>query len=233
MVTTYIMDIRQLNEDAFFEQCLNEMSAERRKKVLAVKRRADQSRILGAGMVLAYGLRQYGIDEKNVTIQYGENGKPFLADMPEIHFNLSHSGDYAVAAFSDQEVGIDIEHTNKNGRKIAKRFFTSKEAAAIQNCRSKEEEEDLFLRYWTLKESFLKVTGYGLKLPMNEFEFDLQETLRVKWKSDGEKYFLKEYEIGKQCDIIADENERCKERYRIAVCAMEPDFAHELTWIRV
>jgi 4'-phosphopantetheinyl transferase len=231
MVKIYIMDINQLNEDSFFEKSLGQVSMERQKKVLAAKNRADKNRNLGAGMVLAYGLQQYGIDEQTITLQYGENGKPYLADIPEIQFNLSHSGDYAVAVFSSLEVGIDIEHTSNNGKKIAKRFFTSKEAKAIHNCHSKEAEDELFLRYWTLKESFLKVTGYGLKLPMDEFEFELQDTVQVKWKSEGQKYFFKEYEIRKQCDIIAHENERYKERYRIAVCAMERDFAPKLTWI--
>lgn len=228
---TYIMNIKRLDEDVFYDKCLELVPPERRDKVLSAKKRADRNRILGAGLVLSYGLKQCGVNEQIITLQYGENGKPYLAEMPWIHFNLSHSGDYAVAAFSNREVGIDIEHQRKNCKKIAGRFFTEPEAAAIENCQSLEEEEELFLRYWTLKESFLKVTGYGMKLPMNTFEFDLQETVRVNWKSDGQKYFFKEYEIGKQCDIMADENERSKERYRIAVCAMEQDFAPQLTWI--
>lgn len=231
MVTIYILDINKLNEDFVFNKYLSRVSSERQRKVLSAKNREDKNRNLGAGLVLSYGLRQHGLDEQKTLLQYGENGKPYLAEFPHIHFNLSHSGDYAVAAFSSQEVGIDIEHTSKSGKKIAKRFFTSKEAEAILGCNSKEAEDDLFLRYWTLKESFLKVTGYGMKLPMDEFEFDLQENVKVKWKSEGGKYFFKEYEIRKQCDIIADENKRCKERYRIAVCAMEQDFAPELTWI--
>ena len=231
MVTTYIMNIKRLEEDVFFDKCLEQVSPERRKKVMSAKNRADQNRILGAGLVLSYVLKRCGVDGHNIPLQYGENGKPYLADMPWIHFNLSHSGDYAVAAFSNCEVGIDIEHKGKNHRKIAERFFTEREAAAIQTCQSLEEEEELFLRYWTLKESFLKVTGYGMRLPMDAFEFDLQKTVHVNWKSDGQKYFFKEYEIGKQCDIMADENERSKERYRIAVCAMEQDFAPQLTWI--
>ena len=45
-----------------------------------------------------------------------------------------------------------------------------------------------------------------MKLPMNTFEFELQETVQVNWQEDTKKYFFKEYEIGKQCDIMAVEN---------------------------
>lgn len=232
MVVTYMFEIGQLDDDAFFQKCLGEVSAERQKKVHRARKREDQNRILGAGLLLAHGLAEYGICEQDTVFQYGENGKPYLADMPQIHFNLSHSGDYAAAAFSSREVGIDIECERKNGRKIAARFFAEEEIRNMQYCKSKEEEDQLFLRYWTLKESFLKVTGYGMALPLNAFRFELQDTVKVIWEAATEEYYFQEFEMYGPADIVADREADGTDMYRIAVCALEDEFAPEPIWIK-
>ena len=43
------------------------------------------------------------------VIVLDENGKPSFRDHPEIHFSLSHSGDYVMCAISDSPIGCDIE----------------------------------------------------------------------------------------------------------------------------
>ena len=38
-----------------------------------------------------------------------ENGKPYIKDRPDIHFNISHCSGLVVCAFADKPVGIDAE----------------------------------------------------------------------------------------------------------------------------
>ena len=38
-----------------------------------------------------------------------KNGKPYFDSKPDIHFSISHSGDYAMCAFSDNPIGADIQ----------------------------------------------------------------------------------------------------------------------------
>ena len=87
-------------------------------------RRDNAKRLsLGAGVLLERGLREYNICECDVKIKTGENGKPYLEEYPEIHFNLSHSGNMVFAVFSDREVGCDIEEIGKPQEKLEERFF--------------------------------------------------------------------------------------------------------------
>ena len=89
-----------------------------------------------------------------------------------MHFNLSHSGSYAVCAVSDAPVGVDIEVRRKNTNlKVAKRFFSQAENDYIDSFETLESREDAFYRIWTLKEAFVKATGEGLSRPLNEFSF--------------------------------------------------------------
>lgn len=107
---------------------------------------------------------------ESLPIAYAGHGKPRLPDS-RLQFNLSHSGDLAAYAFSnDVEVGIDIEQIRpvSDRRSIARRFFSARE------CRALEEEEPAggdaaFFRCWTRKEAYIKAIGAGLSVPLAGF----------------------------------------------------------------
>ena len=91
---------------------------------------------------------------------YGKEGKPYFRDLP-FCFNLSHSGDYVLCIISSEEIGADIQqHCGKNVEKLARRFFTEREAAALEQAG--EERERLFYRLWARKEAYGKLTGKGI-----------------------------------------------------------------------
>ena len=80
---------------------------------------------------------------------------------------------------------FDLDEAAMDGRYKA----TETESAYLKN------EKDEFFRLWTMKESYVKMTGEGLRLPLNQFEIRFEE--RVKIYRDGKTCacFLKEYEI--------------------------------------
>ena len=97
-----------------------------------------------------------------------ENGKPFLPNLPDFHFNISHSENAVAVVISDREVGIDCEKIRTADMRIAKRRFTEKEYAYINADSS---ESDLcFFEIWTKKEAFLKQSGNGITVPLNSFD---------------------------------------------------------------
>lgn len=102
---------------------------------------------------------------------YNEYGKPHLAYDVPLQFNLSNSHSVALYAVAmDQKVGIDVEYMQKDTQfsEIAERFFSSEENAALQKL-PVEEQLAGFYRLWTLKEAYIKATGYGLSFPLNRF----------------------------------------------------------------
>ncbi len=131
----------------------------------------------------------------------GSKGKPALASERNplaLEFNLSHSGNLALYAFSrSRPVGIDVEalHPERDIEKIADEFYTPREAASIKEL---PEPERLlaFFTCWTRKEAYLKAHGEGLGFGLDRFEvsplpnaatillatpFDPAETLRWKF----------------------------------------------------
>lgn len=107
-----------------------------------------------------------------------ESGKPYLTDYPQLYFNLSHSGDYAVCAVDDRPIGVDVELIKPISEQIARRFFTKQEYLSIHMCSDIEEmRQKCFYKYWVLKESFMKVLGMGMQLPMDSFEIKMEDGL--------------------------------------------------------
>ena len=108
---------------------------------------------------------------------YGENGKPELSADNGIFFNLTHSGDYAAAAFDTMPLGVDIEKVreqkqHENSKKLAARFFCKREQEFLEKVEKQKgvaASEVAFIKLWTRKESYVKAKGTGIKLPFDSF----------------------------------------------------------------
>lgn len=85
------------------------------------------------------------------TIVYNKNGKPYLNNINNIYFSISHSDKYLVIAISNKKIGVDIEKIKKYNTKIND----------FLNIIPKNEEE--FFEYWTKKEALIKLKGLSLK----------------------------------------------------------------------
>ena len=115
---------------------------------------------------------------EDVPLAIGANGKPCLARPTDaqgvaggtesLHFNLSHSGELALYAFSSSwPVGVDVElaHVEKGRRRdhvaLARRVFGEAEARRLQALAPASREREL-LRLWTRYEAALKCVGRGI-----------------------------------------------------------------------
>ena len=106
---------------------------------------------------LAALLVNQGIDTICLDLARDSLGKPYFCGS-DIFFNISHTKTKFAVAIADSEVGIDIEDktlTKEKMQSIAKRFFLPIEAESVF-------DRDSFLRIWTFKEAYAKMTGAPL-----------------------------------------------------------------------
>lgn len=207
-VKVYQLDVTQFAENQYFQKHYEMLSRERQAKIDAYRVESAKRLSLGAGIVLDKGLREYGLCERDVKIKYGENGKPYLEDYPDIHFNLSHSGNMVLAVFSDAEVGCDIEEVGKSQEKLAERFFCQSEYEYLMEKQDERERCEEFYRIWTLKESFMKVTGLGMKLALDSFCFEFGEPVTIRQQVSKDDYEFQEFELTDKREI----------KYKAAIC---------------
>lgn len=108
---------------------------------------------------------------------YRKHGKPFLVPGAEadIRFNLSHSHGLALYGICrGREVGIDLERIRQDREhdRLARRFFSPQEVAALQGL-PPDERVEAFFHCWTRKEAYLKARGEGLAIPLASFDVSL------------------------------------------------------------
>ena len=103
-----------------------------------------------------------------------DHGKLHLGDQVriDIRFNLTHSKDLAVFAFSvGQELGVDIESVDRTRatEEVAQRHFSPKERSDLARVPQPQRIE-AFYRCWTRKEAYLKARGDGLSVDLASFD---------------------------------------------------------------
>lgn len=110
------------------------------------------------------------------TFLRNDFGKPRLietAGAERLRFNLSHTHGLSVCAVAlDVDLGVDVElHANRESLlEVADHYFSAREIADLRAL-PKAEQGDMFFRYWTLKESYIKARGEGLSIPLDSFSF--------------------------------------------------------------
>ena len=91
------------------------------------------------------------------------HGKPYFPDRPELHFNLSHSGDLVACAVDCAPVGIDIEMIRPHHPRLAQRVCSPAELDWVM---AQPDPDRALLTLWTKKEARVKWEGCGLTVPL-------------------------------------------------------------------
>lgn len=143
----------------------------------------DRRRFATTRQALRLLLGKYtGANPKNLAFSYGTQGKPRLAQPTrDLSFNVSHSRDFAVLAFTrGRQLGVDIEFHKPDVEvsDLAHRFFSLSEQQALQKTPDSE-RSSFFYQIWTAKESLIKAMGTGLSLPLDSFDVSLDSGVRL------------------------------------------------------
>jgi 4'-phosphopantetheinyl transferase len=117
------------------------------------------------------------VDEPPASLRfrYGARGKPSLEGSWPHRFNLSHSGLLGLFAIArGRSLGVDVERVEEKRslEKIAARFFSSDECAALKRL-PEDQRPAGFYNAWTRKEAYIKATGEGLATPLASFSVSL------------------------------------------------------------
>jgi 4'-phosphopantetheinyl transferase len=118
--------------------------------------------------------RYLSADPALIALRTGPKGKPFV-DAP-LSFNVSHSGDLALLAFTrGPELGIDVEQFRPmpDLLPVARRFFCAEETEELMALPPPARQR-AFFACWTRKEAYIKATGNGLHTPLDQFRVTLR-----------------------------------------------------------
>lgn len=110
-------------------------------------------RLLAVASQRVWGLAQLP------PLAHRPGGKPFFPDLPQYHFNLSHTRGLCLCALSDRPVGVDIEVVRPRRPGLPRYVMSEEELRGFDGT-----WED-FARIWTLKEAYCKYLGRSIFPP--------------------------------------------------------------------
>lgn len=202
MVQIYIKDIRSMREFPMERPVWVE--EKRWNRIQKIKGNEDKKRSLASAYLLNVMCNEFNID--NPVYAYTDREKPFLPNT-DCAFNISHSGDYVALACHAgvDSIGVDIQQLHMMREGMEKRILHEKEILPVFKC--EDDRRDYLNRLWTVKESFVKMTGEGLARDFRTIyvdfvsstvsaEPDVQANFSVwKWK---EEYYLAVCSVNKE-----------------------------------
>lgn len=212
-----IMLVRLSDDLSFNSELLKYISYARRVRINNYINVLDKKRSLISELLIKkISYEKLNIPMNEIRISYNPYGKPYLDNIRFFKFNISHSCNYVVIAVSKNRIGIDIEKIKKKDMAIAKRFFTNNEYKYILSQATENDKAIAFYKIWTLKESYVKAVGKGLKIPLNSFEFTMEDEVNLNRQKGSDKYHFYTKKIND---------------YILSLCFSELDINYEFTYL--
>lgn len=159
MMKYRVLNIKNLTS-AQFDSAFDKMDDERKARCLRFRFIEDRRRMAFAEELLRNLLAEtFGADKSEIAVKNLPSGKP-VAEVKgkEVFVSLSHSGDFVACALADTLVGIDVEVK----REVKPSLFKALNTDELEFLNTSEDKDSAFLRLWTAKEAYLKLTGEGL-----------------------------------------------------------------------
>jgi 4'-phosphopantetheinyl transferase len=172
-----------------------QLSTDEKERAARFSIAVERDRFVAARAILREFLGAY-VHELPVSLSFERSalGKPRLhrrPGAPDLRFNLSHSHNLALFAFSlGREIGVDIEKILPKfaNEGIAEQYFSAREQEDLR-ATPNEDRAEAFFRCWTRKEAYIKARGDGLDVPLDSFTVSLKRNGFPKlWSADSENW---------------------------------------------
>lgn len=154
-------------------------------------------------------------------------GKPAIENPGHqwLQFNLSHTRGLVACAISYRSaVGIDVEQRKvlSDLESLCRYAFSSSETADILSAQSREEKENRFYTYWTLKEAYIKTLGMGMSIPLQQFAFRKKQNgewvvdFEPELADEGGNWQFASFVSGEHQLSVSIEKQHCKTALKTA-----------------
>ncbi len=151
-----------------YEQLLTRVSGSCRERAARFRRQIDgENTVLGELLLREMLLHLTGC----VVVSLGRDpyGKPYWREQTAVQVNISHSGNFVACAVAPASVGIDVQVSSQASPALVRRFFAPEEARYVMEGEA-DSQALRFCRIWSMKESYIKRDGRGLRIPLNSFD---------------------------------------------------------------
>lgn len=155
---------------------------------------SDRNRFVVTRGILKVLISRY-VNQRPFDVKFtmGLNKKPQLSDHADLHFNVSHSGDWALIGIANRIIGIDVEKIEPDFffQDIVTHSFSPLERVYLE---SDPHTPRLFYRLWTRKEALVKATGTGIDGSFDQIP-SLDGEHRLSQKHPDESWIVSSFNV--------------------------------------
>ncbi len=168
MITIFFVDIKEKLNNTKLEQYLRLVSTKKRERFQGKLNIHTKLSIYAEVLLRTQICKDLKLQNSDIVFALNKYGKPYLINYPNYYFSISHTNNAIAIAFSESQIGIDIERIQNADLRIARRFYCEKEKEYIYKAPNNINER--FYEIWTRKEAYIKYIGKGLSIPLNSFD---------------------------------------------------------------
>ena len=161
------------------------ISPARMKKIIRYAHMSDKKLSFCSEIALCFALAGLSLPFYPPKYAYDEWGKPYLTENEGVYMNISHSGSMAVCVIANIPVSVDVLETDY----YISNDFKRKVVTALDG---EPQDKRELLSLWTKKESYVKLTGKGLRTSMLSFAINGDKAIS---SIGGKEAFIKSIEI--------------------------------------
>jgi 4'-phosphopantetheinyl transferase len=167
------------------------LSLEEQVRAQRFLKEADRMRfVLGRAIVRSLCGAHLRIEPARIRLDHTSTGKPYLANpilagRKRFEFNVAHSGDCVLVAWTEgRAVGVDVEalerYRSDRIKDISATAFSTAERVALSAAKP-DEVITTFYRIWVRKEAILKAEGCGIGGSLRSFSVAQRQVSCIKW----------------------------------------------------
>jgi 4'-phosphopantetheinyl transferase len=180
MITVFYTHFTKLDIDIHYGRLLYSVTPTVREVALRFYKEEDRFRSILGKLLMDHYFKKNGITSESMQLLKKDSfNRPYI--MGNVDFNISHSGNYVICAFSNEmRVGVDIEKIVTLDINDFNYIFHPRELKEIKQSKIPLK---LFFDIWVKKEAVTKADGRGLGCPLKEIDTLMNpvECLDITW----------------------------------------------------
>lgn len=171
-------------DEKTFNKLLTLLPYNEKQRILNFKNKKSAANSLVAALLVRFALKKvFGLSFDEIKIIRPLNQKPYIADIQNVHFNISHSDEFVVCIVSDKPVGIDVQKIKPVPFSVINRVCSEAETKKISS-------DSDFIKLWTKKEAVVKKKGTGILDVEIKYCTETEETCSIKYDNYWISYTL-------------------------------------------
>lgn len=209
----YAFYLSEPTDTSEFDALLPFVSIHRQELINRLRYQNDKIRsLVGDALTRLAIIKEIGLQNRDINFHYLKDQKPTLVHNASFHFSVSHSGNWIICCTDSQPIGVDIEKIQRTDlSSLSSRIYNDQEQATALTL-APSRQLAYFYERWTLKESLLKSTGFGLRYPLNQLQIESDDPNHAVLSShfQNQRYFFVPYTLDKA--------------YQLAICTLKQPF---------